>query len=199
MITPLAALHAMTGQAARSDELLARASDIAGELGGPASNVPHLEAVARLLAGRPELAELALRAGDATARGRQPRWRPRRPRCSRRPSTPRGASTRPTAVHDRDAAPRRRRSRDTGHVARHARQAARAAGQCAEAERVARAGVALAAPTDLLGHHGDAMIDLASVLRACGTAVAVRTSGRRHSHCMSARATTPRPHTRGHC
>jgi ATP/maltotriose-dependent transcriptional regulator MalT len=39
-----------------------------------------------------------------------------------------------------------------------------------EAEALARAAVALLAPTDLLSHHGDAMLDLAEVLRTCGRA-----------------------------
>ena len=41
-------------------------------------------------------------------------------------------------------------------------------GRCEDAETLARAAVALVAPTDLLSHHGDAMLDLAEVLRACG-------------------------------
>ena len=38
-------------------------------------------------------------------------------------------------------------------------------GRPEEAETLARNAVALVAPTDLLSHHGDAMLDLAEVLR----------------------------------
>jgi hypothetical protein len=41
------------------------------------------------------------------------------------------------------------------------------AGRCDEAEALAREAVALIEPTDLLSHRGDAMLDLAEVLRIC--------------------------------
>jgi ATP/maltotriose-dependent transcriptional regulator MalT len=41
-------------------------------------------------------------------------------------------------------------------------------GRCADAEALAREAVALIEPTDLLSHRGDAMLDLADVLRICG-------------------------------
>ena len=41
-------------------------------------------------------------------------------------------------------------------------------GNCDEAETVAREAVARLEPTDLLTHRGDAMLDLADVLRICG-------------------------------
>jgi uncharacterized protein YyaL (SSP411 family) len=40
-------------------------------------------------------------------------------------------------------------------------------GRCHDAEALAREAVALAEPTDLLLHRGDAMLDLAEVLRTC--------------------------------
>ena len=40
-------------------------------------------------------------------------------------------------------------------------------GGCEEAEALAREAVVLVEPTDLLSHHGDAMLDLAEVLRTC--------------------------------
>jgi ATP/maltotriose-dependent transcriptional regulator MalT len=43
-----------------------------------------------------------------------------------------------------------------------------AEGGCDQAETLAREAVALVQPTDLLSLHGDAMLDLAEVLRACG-------------------------------
>jgi ATP/maltotriose-dependent transcriptional regulator MalT len=42
------------------------------------------------------------------------------------------------------------------------------AGDLGEAETLARAAVALVAPTDLLSHRADAMLDLAEVLDVCG-------------------------------
>jgi ATP/maltotriose-dependent transcriptional regulator MalT len=43
-----------------------------------------------------------------------------------------------------------------------------AEGRCDQAEALAREAVALVKPTDYLSLHGDAMLDLAEVLRACG-------------------------------
>ena len=40
-------------------------------------------------------------------------------------------------------------------------------GSCEQAEALAREAVALIEPTDLLSHRGDAMLDLAEVLRTC--------------------------------
>jgi hypothetical protein len=42
--------------------------------------------------------------------------------------------------------------------------------RAAEAEALAREAVALVERTDLLSHHGDAMLDLAEVLRMCDRA-----------------------------
>jgi hypothetical protein len=41
-------------------------------------------------------------------------------------------------------------------------------GRLDEAEALAREAVALVSPTDLLAHHGDAMLDLAEVLGVSG-------------------------------
>ena len=43
-------------------------------------------------------------------------------------------------------------------------------GRCDQAQALAREAVALIEPTDLLSFHGDATLDLAEVLRACGRA-----------------------------
>jgi hypothetical protein len=40
-------------------------------------------------------------------------------------------------------------------------------GRCHEGEALAREAIALVEPTDLLSHHGDALVDLAEVLRTC--------------------------------
>ncbi len=68
IINPLAVLHAMNGEFQLAETLLAEAHAILDGLGGLTSNVSHLEATARLLAGQPEGAETALRADvDALA------------------------------------------------------------------------------------------------------------------------------------
>ena len=51
-------------------------------------------------------------------------------------------------------------------------------GRCEEAQALARAAVALDEPTDLLSHKGDAMLDLAEVLRACGRTQEYQRAGR---------------------
>ena len=40
-------------------------------------------------------------------------------------------------------------------------------GRCMQAEALARSALALVEPTDMLWHHGDALLDLAEVLRLC--------------------------------
>ena len=64
-LNPLALLHAMLGEVPRAEALLAEAGGILRELGGLEAGVAHLEASVRLLAGQPERAEAALRAGAA--------------------------------------------------------------------------------------------------------------------------------------
>ena len=64
-LNPLALLHAMKGDFATSDQLLAQASELLDDLGGFGAGVSHLEAFARLLAGRPDARR------GAPARGRR--------------------------------------------------------------------------------------------------------------------------------
>ena len=99
---------------------------------------------------------------------RAARWRPPR-RCSRRPSTPRAAWTRRASCAARRSAVRRptTRSRRRSGAASRPGSLARE-GRHDDAEALARAAVALVEPTDLLSHRGDAMLDLADVLRQRG-------------------------------
>ena len=74
-------------------------------------------------------------------------------------------------------------------------------GRCEEAEALAREAVALVEPTDLLSHHGDAMLDLAEVLRTCDSPVgevvdAVADAAQR---CTNRRATSCRQGERAGC
>ena len=66
MINPLASLHAMKGEFELADRLLAEANETLHQLGSLGGSVNHHEALVRLLAGQPALAERPLRAGVAT-------------------------------------------------------------------------------------------------------------------------------------
>jgi tetratricopeptide (TPR) repeat protein len=168
-LNPLASLHAMKGKFESAEQLLDEASEILKELGGLGSGVSHLEAFVRLLAGQPALAEAPLRAdvetlssmSDASALATttallaqavyaQGRMGEARELCR---MTERRAAAEDTV---------------TQVIWRgvQARILARD-GRCEEAEALAREAVALVAPTDLLSHHGDAMLDLGDVLRIC--------------------------------
>ena len=68
-----------------------------------------------------------------------------------------------------------------------------ARGQLAEAEELARSAVALAARTDFLNQHGDALLELAVVLDEAGRAAEARARSVRPSASTSARATWSPP------
>ncbi len=165
---PLAALHAMRGDFARADEYLRAAIHMREQLGSLGWAVSHFEGLVRMLTGRADLAERHLRAGidrlsdmddrgllaTATAMRAQAlyalcRWE-EASECCRLVA---GIATADDIV--------------TQAVWRgvEAKVLARR-GRVEEAETLARAGVALLAPTDLLSHRGDAMLDLAEILRA---------------------------------
>jgi DNA-binding SARP family transcriptional activator len=167
-LNPLALLHAMAGDFAVAGELLAEAGAILHELGGLIGDVSHLEASVRMLAGQPDLAEAALRTGVETL------------------SAVSGVHATTTAMLAQ-AVYAQGRVEEAGELCRtidasavaddiltravwHGTQAKVLAheGRADEAEALARAAVALVEPTDLLSHRGDAMLDLADVLRTCG-------------------------------
>jgi tetratricopeptide (TPR) repeat protein len=166
----LALLHAMSGEAGLADRLVGQANDTIRQLGTLNSSVPHIEAMVRLLAGAPDRAEVALREGiealeamDAggllattTAMLAQAVYARGRMQEAEQLSL---AAAEATATDDivTQVIWRGVKARiDAAH------------GRLDEAETLAREAVALVAPTDLLSLHGDAMLDLAEVLRACG-------------------------------
>lgn len=168
---PLALLHAMTGEFDQARALIAEANAILGELGRMESAVSHHEALVELLAGRPDAAEARLRLGYeelgrmggdgallattaamlAQSVYEQDRLEDAEQLCelSARTAPPedlvtqvlwRGVQAKALARRDRHA----------------------------DAEALAREAVGLVETTDLLTHHGDALLDLAAVLRMSG-------------------------------
>jgi len=168
-MNPLALLHAMNGEFETAERLLDQAGDILQELGGLGSGVSHLEALVRLLAGQPALAETPLRADVETLSS-----------MSGRSALATTTALLAQAVYAQG------RLAEAGELCRTTRDCAAAEdtvtqtiwrgvqakvlahdGLCVDAEGLARAAVALVEPTDLLSHRGDAMLDLAEVLRTC--------------------------------
>lgn len=169
-VNPLALLHAMKGEFEIAERLLAEASEILHELGGLGSGVSHLEAFVRLLAGQPALAEAPLRADVETLSS-----------MSGRSALATTTALLAQAVYAQG------RMREAGELCRQTEAGAAAEdtltqaiwrgvqakvlvreGRHEEAEDLAREAVALVEPTDLLSARGDAMLDLADVLRHRG-------------------------------
>jgi ATP/maltotriose-dependent transcriptional regulator MalT len=167
---PLATLHAMSGDFEQARRLLGEANEILRELGGMQSAVSHHEALVELLAGHPASAEERLRAGfdrlaemgDVTlmattaamlaqAVHAQGQLEEAEKLCE---VAERGASADDIVTH----------VIWRGVLA----QILAARGSPAAAEQLAREAVGLIARTDLLTHHGDALLDLAEVLALCG-------------------------------
>jgi tetratricopeptide (TPR) repeat protein len=168
-VNPMALLHAMKGEFEIAERLLEQASEILHELGGLSSGVSHLEAFVRLLAGQPALAEVPLRADVETLL-----------------SMSGGSALATTTALLAQAVYAQGRLAEAGELCRMTERRAAVEdtmtqviwrgvqakilareGRCEEAEALAREAVALAQPTDLLSHRGDAMLDLADVLRTC--------------------------------
>jgi DNA-binding SARP family transcriptional activator len=168
-LNPLAVLHAMRGEFEVAEHLLEQAGELLHELGGIGSGVSHLEAWVRLLAGQPALAEARLRADVETLS-----------------SMSAGDALATTTALLAQVVYAQGRMREAGELSRMTERRAAAEdtmtqviwrgvqakvlagdGRCDEAEALAREAVALSEPTDLLLHRGDAMLDLAEVLRTC--------------------------------
>jgi hypothetical protein len=135
--------------------------------------VSHHEALVRMLAGRPDLAEIPLRAGMRRLQ----------------PLTDGGLLATTTALLAQ-AVYAQGRTREADELCEVTAAAAAAAaaddiftqviwrgvrakvlaadGCCADAEALAREAVALVEPTDLLSQQADALLDLAEVLARCG-------------------------------
>ena len=169
ILNALAVLHAMDGDFERADRHLRDANAILDEFGGLASHVPHYEAIVGMLSGHPERAEAVLRADIGPL------------------ESMRGTSTLATTTAmlaqavfaqgrvDEAAELCRTTAHTTAtddvftqvmYLGVQAKCLARA-GRCADAERMARAAITLAEPTDLLSLQADAMLDLVEVLRTC--------------------------------
>ena len=168
-LNPLAALHAMKGSFDVAERLLEQAGAILGEIGGLGSGFSHLEAFVRLLAGQPELAEAPLRADVETLSS-----------MSEASALATSTALLAQAVYAqgrRDEAADlcrtlERRAPQDDVVSQAIRRGVQARilaheGRCEQADALAREAIALVEPTDLLSHRGDAMLDLAAVLRIC--------------------------------
>jgi tetratricopeptide (TPR) repeat protein len=172
-LNPLAVLHAMKGEFEIAERLLEQAGEMLHELGGIGAGVSHLETFARLLAGQPALAEARLRADVETLSSMNAE-----------------AALATTTALLAQVVYAQGRTREAGELCRMSERRAAAedattqvlwrgvlakvlasGDRCEEAEALAREAVALAEPTDLLLHRGDAMLDLAEVLRTCGRTV----------------------------
>jgi class 3 adenylate cyclase/DNA-binding winged helix-turn-helix (wHTH) protein len=168
-LNPLAVLHAMKGEFESAEALLQQAGEMLQELGGIGSGVSHLETWVRLLAGRPALAEARLRADIETLS-----------------SMNAGGALATTTALLAQVVYAQGRMEEAGELCQMTERRAAAedtmtqvtwrgvqakvlahGGRCHDAEALAREAVALAEPTDLLLHRGDAMLDLAEVLRTC--------------------------------
>jgi len=168
-LNPLAVLHAMKGEFELAERLLEQAGEMLHELGGIGSGVSHLEAWVRLLAGQPALAEARLLADVETLS-----------------SMSAGDALATTTALLAQVVYAQGRMGEAGELCRMTERRAAAEdtmtqviwrgvqakilareGRCDEAEVLAREAVALAEPSDLLLHRGDAMLDLAEVLRTC--------------------------------
>jgi tetratricopeptide (TPR) repeat protein len=168
----LAVLHAMRGEASRAERYVLDANETLDQLGGLTTSVSHHEALVRLLAGQPELAELTLRGG-----------------VERLSSLGDGGLLATTTAMLAQAVYAQGRVREADELCDATAQTApnddtitqviwrgvkaktlAARGRFEEGEALAREAIALVEPTDLLSHHGDALLDLAEVLRASARA-----------------------------
>jgi ATP/maltotriose-dependent transcriptional regulator MalT len=178
-VNPLATLHAMKGDFQAAERFLRGANQILVQLHSLTSTVSHHEALVRMLAGRPDLAEIPLRAGAERLASMNDR----------------GLLATTNAMLAQ-AVYAQGRFDEADELCRAAAKSGAADDtvtqviwRCVkakllirqgdgEAESVARQAVALVEPTDLLSHRGDAMLDLADVLRARAHTDAYQTAAR---------------------
>ena len=170
VLNPLASLRAMGGDFALADRHLEEANAILHRLGSLWATVSHHEALIRLLQGRPDLAEVPLRAGLERLRT-----------MGDRDLLATTAAMLAQAVHAQGqvveadelcAVAAQAASPDdivTQLIWRGVRaRTLAAAGTVSEGLELAREAVAMADATDLLSHRGGAMLALADMLAACG-------------------------------
>jgi DNA-binding SARP family transcriptional activator/tetratricopeptide (TPR) repeat protein len=167
---PLAALHAMAGSFETARRLVHDANEVLRELGRMQSAVSHHEALVELLAGRPARAEERLREGydrlaelgEGALLATTAAMLAQAVFAQGRPEEAEGLC---------DVAARTTPSDDviTHVVWRGVRAKLLAArGEAAAAQALAGEAVAAVERTDLLMHHGDALLDLAEVYRLGG-------------------------------
>lgn len=168
MLHSLGALHAMKGEFELADRFVREANETLEQLGSLVSSVSHQEAFVRLLAGQPTLAEQQLRAATETLVA----------------MSADGSLLSTTTAMLAQALYAQGQMREAGELCRVTADAAAPDdivtqviwrgveakilardGRVEPAEELVRSAVALVQPTDLLSHHGDAMLDLAEVLR----------------------------------
>jgi tetratricopeptide (TPR) repeat protein len=166
-LNPLALLHAMKGEFEVAERLLDQAGEMLREFGGLRSGVNHLEVWVRMLAGQPALAEARLRADVETLSSMGER-----------------SALATTTALLAQAVYAQGRMREAGELCRMTDRIAAPEdtmtqaiwrgvqgkilareGRSEDAEALAREAVVLVKGTDLLSHRGDAMLDLADVLR----------------------------------
>jgi tetratricopeptide (TPR) repeat protein len=164
---PLGSLHATTGDVETARSLIHEGNEILGELGRMQSAVSHHEALVEMLGGRPAAAEQRLRQGYekleqmgergllattaamlAQALYAQGRYDEAEAHCE---------VSEASAPHEDFATHVMWRGVRAKLLAR--------AGAHAAALALAHEGLSLIERTDLLTHHGDALLDLADVLR----------------------------------
>jgi DNA-binding SARP family transcriptional activator len=168
-LNPLALLHAMKGEFEIAERILKQAGEVLENLGGLSSGYSHLEAWVRLLASQPEMAEGLLRADVETLS-----------------SMSEGSALATTTALLAQAVYAQGRMSEASELCERTHKLAAPEdimtqviwrglqakiiareGRCGEAEALAREAVVLVEPTDLIWHRGDAMLDLADVLRIC--------------------------------
>jgi tetratricopeptide (TPR) repeat protein len=172
VLNPLAQLHAMRGDFELAERLLDEANETRRELGNLTSMASHHEASIRMRAGQPALAEAALRAsvevlgpvGDSMLMATTNAMLAQAVYAQGRPAEAAELCLMTAnAVAEDDIF--------TQVIWRSVHAKVLALEGCHEqAIALAREAVSLIEPTDLLSHHGDAMLDLAEVLDLCGRA-----------------------------
>jgi DNA-binding SARP family transcriptional activator len=177
---PLGLLHAMTGDFDGARRFVREANEILDELGRMEQAVSHHEALVELLADRPAAAEARLRPGYETLE-----------RMGERTLRGTTAAMLAQAVFDQD---RHAEAEDLCRASERiaapddvvtqalwrgvwAKIRARA-GELPEAEALGRGAVRLLEPTDLLTDRGNALLDLAEVLRLGGRSAEAEAAAR---------------------
>jgi ATP/maltotriose-dependent transcriptional regulator MalT len=168
-LNPLAYLHTMRGEHDTAGTLLEQADEMLRELGGLRSGVSHLEAWSGLLAGQPEVVEARLRPDvDTLSSMGEGGALPTTIALLAQAVFAQGRMDEAAelcGMAEAIAAPDDTMTQPIWRGVR-AKVLARE-GRCDEAEALANEAVAILEPTDLLSHRGDAMLDLADVLRTC--------------------------------